>query len=348
MSETSGSAHGPGGVTAAGAVAVRIAQAADEPRVLQLLRRVFGEWPRLLGSVDAGEFYRWKHEQCPFGRSLCFVAEADNELVGFIGFLPWRLRTGAQMLDSIRGLDLAVARDHRRRGVSMSLIEAGRAHYPDGLALGWSNPNALSRGGALKGAARRRVDGLPRYLRPGPRPGRTLVRALGRGGRAPAGEPALVGERAADVLADTPLVTRLLERAQPPRDRLATARDPEFLEWRYGRFEVYWAVLADSSRGLAIFRVRRHGRYSVAQVCDLLVDPEDLAGTRRLLGQVGRAAKADVVACTFPSRAEALRCGFVRSPQAAMITANPLRAGIVPDPALPASWALSLGDLELL
>src|SRR5882757_438313 len=113
-----------------GALAVRAFEPHDEPRVLELLQRAFGDWPRHIEGIDAGEFFRWKHMASPFGRSICLVAEADGELIGFVGLMPWRLRIGERVLSTIRGVDLAVDPAHRRRGVSMSVIRAARGHYP--------------------------------------------------------------------------------------------------------------------------------------------------------------------------------------------------------------------------
>jgi len=56
----------------------------------------------------------------------------------------------------------------------------------------------------------------------------------------------------------------------------------------------------------------------------------------------------DFLACSLPSRAHAARAGFLTSPHRTLLTANPLRDDLHPDPTLPASWDLSLGDLDLL
>ena len=87
-----------------GAVTVRAFEAKDEPPVLQLLQRAFGRWPRHIDGVEPSEFFRWKHMASPFGASICLVAEADGELIGFAGMMPWRLRVGEQVLDTIRGV----------------------------------------------------------------------------------------------------------------------------------------------------------------------------------------------------------------------------------------------------
>jgi hypothetical protein len=99
---------------------------------------------------------------------------------------------------------------------------------------------------------------------------------------------------------------------------------------------------------MAIFRVQRHGRFSVAHICELLVERDDRRLTRRLVRAVRQAARTEFLIVALRSDGLATRCGLVRSRHAATIAVNPLRAGLVPDPTKPHSWALSLGDLELI
>ena len=47
------------------------------------------------GAIPRTEaFWRWKHEQNPFGRSPTLVAEANGELIGLRAFLRWTWRRG--------------------------------------------------------------------------------------------------------------------------------------------------------------------------------------------------------------------------------------------------------------
>ncbi len=332
-----------------GAVSVRVFEAADEPRVLELLQAAFGEWPRHVDGVTAAEFFHWKHMASPFGPSIGLLAEAECTIIGFLGLLTWRLQVDGQLRKTIRGVDLAVDPAVRRRGASMALINAAREHFPPDTSFGWNNPNEYSRGGVLK-SGRRKVNGVPRFVALGGTPWGTVRRASARGSRTPE-RISVEADTAATVLDDGAGLSRLLERTGEPGDRYVTAKDLDYLRWRYGRFEEYRALVAGEDghcSGLAIFRVRRHGRFWVSQVCELLAERGERRIVRRLLRGVRRAAPVDGVACAFPSRRQAARCGFLESLRGAALTANPLREGIVPDPTLAASWALSLGDLELL
>jgi hypothetical protein len=310
---------------------VRPFEAGDESGAVALLGAAFGEWPAGLAGVEPGEFFRWKHDSSPFGPSLRMVAVAEGRIVGFIAWMPWTLRAGDLEVQAMRAVDFAVHPAHRGGDASMALIREGRKRVPAGVAFTWSNPNELSRGRVVS-SGQGEAGAIARFARP----------RLG-GGRDRPRPPRVDAPPAADVLRE-----RLEPALISPRagERLTTARHLEFLRWRYGRFEEYRAVQLGG--GLAIFRLWRHGRFWVSRVCELLVAEGDARGARRLVARVSRAAAADAVMCSFPSRVMAARCGFVPIPGGVPLTVRLIDGEVSPDPLRGGSWALSLGDLEVL
>jgi hypothetical protein len=156
---------------------------------------------------------------------------------------------------------------------------------------------------------------------------------------------------AGEILRDGAHASLLLARMKQPGDRLVTVKDLAYLRWRYGRFEEYRAVRADAGTdrgGIAIFRPRRHGPFWVSHVCELFVEQNDPRLARHLLRKVRDAAPADFLSCSFPSRQDATRSGFVQYDRGTAVTTYPLRTNITPDPTQSASWSMSIGDLELL
>ena len=59
---------------------------ADERGVVDLLTLALGAGP---AGRRPPEFFRWKHLENPFGRSLMLVAEADDRIVGLWAFMRW-------------------------------------------------------------------------------------------------------------------------------------------------------------------------------------------------------------------------------------------------------------------
>jgi GNAT superfamily N-acetyltransferase len=338
-----------GSIASYGGVKVRTFEAKDGPRVLEVLQAAFGQWPRDIRGVAPSEFLRWKHVAGPFGPSILLVAEADSAVIGFAAYMPWRLRVGGQTLATMRGVDFAVHPSHRRRGASVALIQTAASHCSGDVAFIWSNPNEQSRPGSLK-SGRHQVGRFPRFVRPrGPLRG-TIWRACAKGSRTP-DRVRTKAEPAADILRDGAYASLLLARTKQPSDRLATAKDLDYLRWRYGRFEEYRAIRADAGAGCAgmvIFRPRRHGSFWVSHVCELLVEQNDRRSARHLLRKVGDAAPADFVSCSFSSRRDATVSGFVQYRHGTTLTTYLLQQDLIPDPTQRASWALSLGDLELI
>jgi GNAT superfamily N-acetyltransferase len=339
----------PSPVNSPSGVEVRAFTAGDESRVLDLLQATFGKWPSDIEGVSPVDFFRRKHEANPFGSSILTVAEADGAVIGFQAYLRWRLRAGGRTLPAMRGVDLAVHPSYRRRGVSLALIRTAAEHFSADAAFTFSTPNEQSRPGSLR-SGRRQVGKLPIYVRPR-RPLRGTIRwASGSRLKMPQHQE-VEAKTAAEVLRDGANASQLLAQTKQSSDRLATAKDLTYLRWRYGQSEQYRAIRADAGggiRGMAIFRLLRRGPVWMSRVCELFVVENDRRVTRHLLHQVGEAAGADLVSCSFPSHHDAALCGFIPSTRGAVLMAYPLHQNLVPDPTQRASWALSLGDLEVL
>ena len=334
---------GPGETRVKRNVTVCAYREENEPAVLALLASAFGRWPKDL-DAEPGAFFRWKHETSPFGPSIRLVATVDGEVAGFLALMPWRLSFAGTIHETMRGVDIAVAPDFQRVGVANALIAASRSNYSDDIALGWSNPNERSRPGVLK-SGRKRVNGLPRFVGFGGAGLGTVKRLFASGSPADETDESLVV-----ALADEALLGRVLS-GPSPSGRISTAYDVDFLRWRYGQQGHYRAVVSEHPRagaGIAIFRTQMHGRFSIARVCELLTERDDERVVRDLVRQVRQRARTDLLVCAFTSSRAARRCGLVRSRRTAMIAANPLHGGLVPDPTQASAWALSLGDLELI
>ncbi len=336
----------PDATRAAGQISVRPFQVSDEAAVLELLQAGFGSWPTDVQGATPAKFFAWKHAAGPLGRSLLLVAEADDQIVGFAAYMPWRFRADDRVISAMRGVDFVVHAGYRRRGVSMALRAA--AEFSSDVAFVWSNPNDVSRRSGLKWG-QREIGGLAHFLRPSKALRRTLAEACSSASRR-AEDRRVEAQSAADVLHEEARVQPVLDSLRPPRDRLATAIDLDYLRWRYGGLQDYHAIVHAGGRGaMLIFRTRPHGRVLVAVVCELLHAPHDHRAARRLLAALADVTRAPLISCSFASRREAALCGFViPSRYRAVVMAYPLQENLVPDPTRPRSWAPSLGDLELL
>jgi GNAT superfamily N-acetyltransferase len=315
---------------------VRSARAEDQPSVLRLLRRALG-WR----AEDPDEaFFRWKHQENPYGASPAWVAVHEGDVVGYRTFLRWEfVDVDDRVVTAVRAVDTATDPDYQGLGIFRTLTLRAVAEMTlTGERLVFNTPNDQSRPGYLKmgwSVVRRLPVGV---LPAGPRSLASMVAS-----RVPAAlwsEETTTGYDAAESLADAGIATALLQHA--PRHGFRTHRTPAYLAWRasFGPLH-YRLLLADEdapSEGGIVFRLRRRGSAVEAAVVEQLV-PDRLTGAR-LVTRMLRDSGADyaIGLRTGPS------AGLVPLPgQGPLLTTRPL-AGSPPSPG---AWALTLGDVEL-
>jgi len=318
---------------------VRRATEADGPAIAELCRATLG-W---VEGEPFDELFAWKHDRNPFGTSPRWVAvTGDGDVVGLRVFMRWGfVAPDGSRLAAVRAVDTATHPDHQGRGLFRRLTLGALPDLRgDGVDLVFNTPNDKSRPGYLKMgwsevgrvAVGVRLGGLRRL--PAMAGARTAAELWS--------EPSSAGLDAADVLAETAAVDRLLAALAAPAG-IRTDRSADYLRWRYS-FEPlrYRAVLVgrDIEDGLVLFRVRRRGAARECAVTEVLVPPGRSVGPT--MARVARESDADYL---LRAGAAPLREGFLPAPALGpVLTWRPVgRPGV---PRL-GDLALALGDLEL-
>ncbi|MGH8773901.1 MAG: GNAT family N-acetyltransferase [Jiangellaceae bacterium] len=319
-------------------VAVRRFEPDDEPAVLELLRASLGWLP----DERYVRFFAWKHRENPFGASPAWVATDDDRVVGFRTFMRWEFEVDGATVPAVRAVDTATHPDHQGRGIFSQLTRhALDGLLAEGVAFVFNTPNQRSAPGYLT-MGWQPVARLPLLARP------RSIGALARVARArtPADKWSVqssAGEAADKVLADQVAVSALL--ASLPAGGLRTRRTPRYLAWRYGFGPLQYRAVtsgASGSGGMVIFRLRRRGAALEAAVCEELVPGHDAATTRNLLRRVLRESRADHAVRVA---GDAPRAGFLPMPgQGPQLVWRGVGQSEMPEPA---SWKLTLGDVEL-
>ena len=330
---------------------VRPYEATDEDAVLGLLQVTLGAGP--IGQRTS-EFFRWKHLENPFGPSLMLVAAAGGEIIGLRAFMRWRFDAAGEEIRAVRAVDTATHPDHQGRGIFSKLTSDALDLLRADTDLIFNTPNDKSLPGYLKLGWRivGRAPVLLRIKRP------LHVMRHRSSVRHSAVERTVDRDRSGDQDASTvgwPSQLRQLVATNVLDPRLATARSPEYLEWRYGSSPLlhYGTELeraGDHVLAFAVVRSRPRGLLREMSIAELFVAPGRPEAGTRLLRRIVHRAEADHVACSFargtPQRRSARRAGFLSIPKGPLIVAFPLRPTAV-DPSDSRSWALSLGDLEI-
>jgi GNAT superfamily N-acetyltransferase len=324
----------------------------DERLVLETLSASLGGGP---AGERPPEFFRWKHFANPFGDSYMLVAESeDGRIAGLRAFMRWRWEAGGRSFAAVRAVDTATHPDFQGKGVFSKLtLRALEELREEGVHFVFNTPNSASLPGYLK-MGWKIVGQLPVVIRV-----RRPVRFLGRfrsDAKDPGPDPAVDAPTAGEVLSNDAGLADLLSVAAEPDQRFRTPRDVGYLRWRYGNAPLLdYRALADREggtlNGVAIFRVRPRGALWETTISELIVRGDDQAAARRLLRRIRGAARVDHLACHFPSGSTsagaARRSGYVRAPRGMTFVVNPLRGKLTPNPVEQASWALSVGDLEV-
>jgi GNAT superfamily N-acetyltransferase len=325
----------------------------DEAEVLDLLAATLGGGP---AGRRPPEYFRWKHQENPFGRSYMLLAEADGRIVGLRAFMRWRFQSGNRVVRAVRAVDTATHPDYQGRGIFSRLTREAVEELRDQADLIFNTPNEKSLPGYLK-MGWQIVGAVPVSVRIR----RPIAFVRGFRDRRSTSEPArsaplVSAEPVPDALSD-PEIPSLLSEAAGASDRLlATPRDLEYLRWRYAAATLlgYRAIRARERgklAGICVFRVRPRGPLWESTVAEVLVRPADRGTARRLLRGVAAAAPVDHVTFHYPHASAAARgarmAGFLRAPGGMMFVVNELNVDNVLDATQLDSWALSLGDLEV-
>jgi GNAT superfamily N-acetyltransferase len=318
---------------AAADLEVRRATDADLPQLLELLQASLNWVP----DEQYAAFYRWKHQENPFGRSPAWVAVDGERIVGLRVWLRWRFVRSGQRWEAARAVDTATHPAYQGRGIfrllttsSIELLrEAGVAHV-------FNTPNEQSRPGYLK-MGWEQVGRLPVAVRfRSPLAGLRAMRS-----RVPADKwsiPCDAGVPAAEALTDAEAVSELL--ASMPDNRIRTDLSIHVLRWRYGFGPLHYRAVAVDG-GLVLFRLRPRGPATECVVGHLIA--QDEAMRRHLLGIVARESGADHA--LELTRRPCTKVGFVRLVGAGpILTWRRVTVDIVPRLD---ELDLSMGDVEL-
>ena len=311
---------------------IRPYEDADLPEVLAILRQSLGTSPTQPRSED---WFRWKHLDNPFGRSIMFVASVDERLAGFRAFLRWKLCTAkGETLDCARPVDTATHPDFRRMGIFQALTEhAVDAARTEAIDLVFNTPNSRSGAGYRK-MGWTEVGPIGVMVRPSPRALLAPFRDASPG----------------DLLSfvDGQQATEVSGPVESDTAGLHTPRTARYLRWRFVDNPVARYVKIEADGGTAMLRPNLRRGLREVVISDVW-GPDTTGPMRRAV----RASRGDYVIGSFPPvsrlRRAARRAGLFPVPgvTALSVVALPLRQLAV-DTGDIARWRLTMSDLELL
>lgn len=331
---------------------IRPATAEDLDQILELLRSALGP-----GTVPrTAAFWRWKHRSNPFGSSPAWVALDGERIVGLRTFLRWRWRRGRKLIDAVRAVDTATHPDWQRQGIFWQLTRASLDRLTaDGCGFVFNTPNRRS------GAGYRKLGWRPAlkpaiYIRP--------LKPLRMAGAAIRGKES----RPAADLAAFPAIGKLLRWAkldslleEYDRDwgkRLHTARDRDYLRWRYAEipgvdYRSLWTTASAESVAI-VFRTRMRRSMREVLISEILGRGDRAVRQglfEQMIERLRKESDIDYLVAAAPNgspEASSLRkAGFKRAPSGPSLMIRPLSGGLGDAELASDCWQLSIGDLEI-
>lgn len=336
-------------------VSIRCLRQEDLEEVLALMRLGLGE-----GSLERSlGAWNWKHRANPFGPSPACVAWAQGRIVGLRVFQAWSWRRGQEHYPARRAVDTVTHPRWQGRGIFRDLTRhLLRQMDEEEVAFVYNTPNRKSRRGYLA-MGWQDVGRAEIWLRPLPGSGLRLVAEGPGDARAETPDPlAEVSTPVQDVLKD-PFLIPFLERVWDGERRLHTARNREYLAWRYaGAPGLEYRALRrfePPSGALLIVRHRWRKRWRECLLSEVMVTPDEggITLAKALVRELVRRARAHVLAATVARGTAEHRVvrqtGFLPLPWLGpRFTVRPLHScPLAQDLSQWSSWRLSLGDLEI-
>lgn len=286
------------------------------------LNEVMGVLNQSLGPGHDEAWFRWKHIDNPYGRSLGWVARSEDGVIGVRLFMRWRLHWGGErIVEAVRPVDAATMPMARRKGVFSALTQhALQSVYTDPqIGLIFSTPNENSRSAYS-------------------RMGWSLLPPIAHGVR-----PVLPGKTGDIDTSDA--VFSAFDKYVPQDGQLSSYRSAEVAKWRYSdnyRMPYEKACLrqSEAANGVIYRTIRRQGIRFLA-INELIGLPLERA---LLVRSVARRERALAVMAATGLGALDLFKGSIRRGHS-ILAARPAQ-DLEFDICDLRTWALTLGDLE--
>jgi hypothetical protein len=94
----------------------------DEGQIVELLKLVFGGWPKSDFKGTSVDHWRWKYSGSPLKHSNTVVAESSGKIVGVNHGILLKIKIGNKTIIGQKGADVAVHPDFRRMGVFNNVL----------------------------------------------------------------------------------------------------------------------------------------------------------------------------------------------------------------------------------
>lgn len=124
----------------------RLSNDKDTPEIVELLKICLGD-----NDNRTNEYWEWKHNNNPFGKSFVMLAFDKDLLIGVRSFMRWEWSKKSYIYKCVRCVDTVVHPNYRRRGLfSIMTLKGLEIMKNEGVDFVFNTPNSNSLPGYLK------------------------------------------------------------------------------------------------------------------------------------------------------------------------------------------------------
>lgn len=226
----------------------------DLPEMIALLKISLGE-----GLIPKSEeYFIWKHEKNPFGKSKILLAKENGKIVGLRALMRWEWVLSTETIKAVRAVDTATDPAHQGKGIFKKLtLQAIEECKEEGAVLVFNTPNPISLQGYLK-MGWHIAGKMPLYLGIGSIvPSRFSEKNLSK---------VYNNYAAADAFKRLPNDWQLAASVNV----IHTPISKDFLVWRYADCPIiqYGAIVEPDQFGI-VFRLKKVNRFIELRICEL-------------------------------------------------------------------------------
>lgn len=238
------------------------ADESDLPEMISLLKSSLGE-----GLIPKSiEYFKWKHEKNPFGKSKILLAKEGEKIIGLRAFMKWQWETASSSISSVRAVDTATDPAFQGKGIFKKLtLQALEESSQENESFVFNTPNAISIQGYLK-MGWFSIGRMPIFIGPGS--------LMPRIYKAPFVDD--IYKQFNTEIAMNPLAQNW---KLPPADVMFhTPVSKSYLKWRYQDCPIlnYGAVIEPGKFGF-IFRLKKVNKYYEFRICEIWTEEDQMA-----------------------------------------------------------------------
>jgi hypothetical protein len=277
--------------------------------------------------------------------------------------MRWRFRAGGRLLNAVRAVDTVTHPEYRRYGIFSTLTRNAVAQaVQENIDLVFNTPNNDVLPGYLK-LGWRSVGMIRPYIRIVNYPRFAAGVLRNRKARSSTADSSSEGyfrillPSASEFLKENASIVKdALARRQTNDRHLTTDQSPVYLRWRYSEYPnaryVVYHELEDKDRyGFAILRTNRRFGLKEVVIDELFLSRPDSKLAHQIMNGLRRSVTADYIIAYFNQGSlghDAIRRqGFFQAPIGGMNFAVNTLSSVPVDATAPATWDVSLGDLEV-